>query len=131
MAETQFKKGEMSGAAQHNYVPIGSLRLTRDGILERKITDDPSIYPARRWRPVARLVWESVYGPIPPRHMVVFKPNMHTTVEAEITIDRLECLSRAEHMKRHTLHNYPKDIVCAIQMRGALNRRISHVQKHQ
>lgn len=129
--ETQFKKGSMSGAAQHNYVPIGTLRVTRDGILERKMTDDPGIYPARRWTPVARLVWEAANGPIPPRHMVVFKPGMHTIIEAEITVDRLECLSRAEHMKRHTLHNYPKEIVHAIQVRGALNRRINRVQKHQ
>src|SRR5690606_27234295 len=39
MAETQFKKGSMSGAAQHNYVPIGTTRLSKDGILERKVTD--------------------------------------------------------------------------------------------
>lgn len=57
MAETQFKKGEMSGAAQHNYVPIGSLRVTKYGSLEQKVTDDPALYPAKRWRPVAHLVW--------------------------------------------------------------------------
>lgn len=30
---TQFKKGSMSGAAQHNYVPIGSTRISKDGSL--------------------------------------------------------------------------------------------------
>src|SRR5690606_22166938 len=78
--ETRFKKGQMSGAAQHNYVPIGSLRITRDGQLERKVTDDPSIYPARRWVPVARLVWEAAHGPIPPKHVVRFLPGMATAV---------------------------------------------------
>ena len=128
---TQFKKGEMSGSAQHNYVPIGSLRVTRDGSLERKVTDDPGIYPARRWRPVSRLVWEAENGPVPPNHVVRFKPGMHTTEESEITLDRLECISYAENMKRNSYHQYPKEIADAIQLRGALNRRINREQKHK
>lgn len=127
---TQFKKGQMTGAAQRNYLPIGSTRISRDGTLERKVTDDPSIYPARRWVPVARLIWEAAHGPIPPKHVVRFKPGMTTTVEDEITIDRLECISMAENMRRNSLHRYPKEIALAVQMRGALNRKINHVQKH-
>lgn len=130
-AETQFKKGEMSGAAQHNYVPIGSTRITRDGALERKITDDPNLSPARRWAPVARLVWEAEHGPIPPKHVVRFLPGMATTIEDEITLDRLECISFAENMRRNTFRRYPENIARAIQMRGALNRKINNVQKHQ
>ncbi len=130
MAETQFKKG-MAVSDRHNYLPIGSVRVTRDGILQRKVTDDPSIYPARRWTPVTRLVWEAMHGPIPPKHMVVFKPGMHTVVESEITVDRLECISRAEHMRRNTIHNYPPEIKGAMTARAALNRRINHVEKHQ
>ncbi|HBT32003.1 MAG TPA: HNH endonuclease [Pusillimonas sp.] len=128
---TQFKKGQMHGAAQHNYVPIGSTRVSRDGILEKKVTDNPNLYPAKRWVPVARLVWEQANGPVPPKHIVCFKPGMHTTEEPEITVDKLECITRAENMKRNTLHNYPKEIAHAIQLRGALNRRINRVQKHQ
>ena len=37
---------------------IGSLRICNDGILQRKITDDPALYPSRRWVAVHRLVWE-------------------------------------------------------------------------
>lgn len=129
MAQTQFKKGAMSGAAQHNYVPIGSLRITRDGMLERKVTDDPNLYPARRWVSVARLVWEAEYGPIPPKHVVRFRPRMNTTIEAEVTLDRLECISLTENMRRNTLHRYPKEIAHAIQVFGALNRKINHVEK--
>ena len=128
---TQFKKGSMSGAAQHNYVPIGSTRISKDGILERKVTDDPSLYPARRWVPVARLVWEAAHGPIPPKHVVRFKPGMATNIEAEITVDRLECISFSENMRRNTLHRYPKEITDVIRARAVLNRRINHVEKHQ
>lgn len=129
--DTQFKKGKMSGAAQHNYVPIGATRITRDGALERKVTDDPALYPARRWVSVARLVWEQAHGPIPEKHVVRFLPGMATTVEEEITLDRLECISLAENMRRNTLHRYPKEITDVIRARGVLNRRINHVQKHQ
>lgn len=129
--ETQFKKGAMSGAAQHNYVPIGTLRVTKYGALERKVTDDPSLYPARRWRPVAHLVWEAANGPIPAGHIVRFLSGMHTTVEAEITVDRLECITLAENMRRNTLHRYPKEIGDAVRARAVLNRRINHAQKHQ
>lgn len=131
MAETQFKKGEMAGAAQHNYVPIGSLRLSKDGYLERKMTDDPALVPARRWTAVHRLVWEETHGPVPDKHVVRFKPGMSTAVEAEITIDKLECISLAENMRRNTIHRYPQEIKDAIRSVAVLNRRINNVEKHQ
>lgn len=128
-AETQFKKGEMSGAAQHNYVPIGSTRITRDGALERKVTDDPTLYPAKRWAPVTRLVWEAAHGPVPDKHVVRFLPGLQTVIEAEITPGKLECISLAENMRRNSYHNYPPEIAKAIQLRGALNRKINNVEK--
>ena len=60
---TQFKKGRARGEAR-NYQPIGTLRIL-DGILQRKVTDDPALYPSRRWVAVHRLVWEAVNGPTP------------------------------------------------------------------
>lgn len=128
---TQFKKGEMSGAAQHNYRPVGSTRTSKYGYLEIKTTDDPSLYPAKRWSAVHRLVWEQAHGPIPPKHIVVFKPGQRTVVLDEITVDRLECITRADNMLRNTIHNYPPEIKGAMTARAALNRRINHVEKHQ
>ncbi len=128
-AETRFKKGRPAHEAA-NYKPVGSMRIT-GGVLEQKVTDDPSIYPARRWRPVARLVWEAANGPIPSGHAVVFKHGQQTVVREEITLDRLELLSRAELMKRNTLHRYPKDIALAIQLRGALMRQINKRTKNR
>lgn len=128
MAETQFKKGRPATATS-NYLPIGSVRVTRDGYLERKMTDDPRIVPARRWTAVSRLVWEAAHGPIPRAHLVAFKPGMHTVVLAEITLDRLECITKAENMKRNTCHNYPKPIAELIQLRGALTRKINRLTR--
>jgi hypothetical protein len=130
MAATQFKKGAMSGAAQHNYVPIGTERITRDGALERKVTDDPSLYPARRWNPVARIVWEAANGPVPPGHAVAFRAGRTTTNSARITLDAVELVSRAELMRRNSyLTRYPKEVADVIRLRGALNRKISNRSK--
>lgn len=128
---TQFKRGEMSGAAQHNYVPIGSTRISKDGYLEVKVTDDPALYPSRRWVAAHRLVWEEANGPIPKGMIVVFRAGMRTTTLEEITADRVECISKAENMRRNTLHRYPKEITDVIRARAVLNRRINNVEEHQ
>ena len=121
--ETRFKPGRQPTEAR-NYAPIGSTRITRNGILERKINDDHPI-PDRRWVAEHRLVWETAHGPIPDGHIVVFKRGMHTTDPAAITADRLELVTRAENMARNTLHRYPKEVAQLIQLRGALNRKIN------
>nr|WP_193570398.1 HNH endonuclease [Luteibacter yeojuensis] len=126
---TQFKKGTMAGAAQHNYVPVGSERISKDGYLERKVTDDHPV-PARRWIGVHRIVWEAANGPVPPGHAVAFLPGRRTTEAEHITLDALELVSRQELMRRNSYHNnYPKDVAQLIQLKGALNRKINRRSK--
>lgn len=127
MAQTQFKKGELSGRARALLKPIGATRIVY-GNLERKVTNGGP-YPAKRWQPVHRIVWEAAHGPVPAGHIAVFKPGMHTIVESEITLDRIELITRVENMRRNTYHNYPKEIAHAIQMRGALSRQINRITK--
>lgn len=129
MATTQFKKGEMSGAAQHNYVPVGTLRInSKDGYLERKVTDDHPV-PARRWVGVHRLVWEAANGPIPAGYRVAFKPGAKTADLDEITIDKLELVTAAEMMRRNTRHNLPLEINQAIQAKACLTRAINRATR--
>ena len=127
---TQFKKGRPARAA-HNYRPIGTERLDeKRGVLIRKITDDPSIYPAGRWRPVHVIVWEAAHGPVPEGHMVRFRDGMKTLESAQITADRLECVTLAENMRRNSYHTrYPKEVAQLIQLKGALNRKINRRSK--
>lgn len=125
---TQFKPGRPAELSA-NYRPIGSVRAAKGGYLEQKITDDRSLYPARRWVPVHRLVWDREVGPIPPGHIVVFKPGMLTTDLKQITPDRLECISRAENMARNTVHRYGKDIAQLIQLRAAITRQLNKKEK--
>lgn len=122
--ETRFKKGRPPSEAR-NYVPIGSYRISKDGYLERKTTDDPSIYPARRWSFVHRLVRIEANGPIPDGHLIVFRKSQRTSKLEEITLDRLECISLAENMRRNTFHNYGPEVAKAVQLRGAITRQIN------
>ena len=125
---TQFKPGRRPEEAR-NYQPIGTLRICKDGILQRKITDDPALYPRRRWVAVHRLVWEEVNGPMPKGFIVVFKPGMASTDPAEITIDRVELITRAELMRRNTRHNLPPEINALITVKARLTRLITEREK--
>ncbi|SPA25900.1 conserved hypothetical protein [Cupriavidus taiwanensis] len=125
----QFKKGEMRGAAQHNYVPIGSERISKDGYLERKVTDDPDIYPARRWVAVHRLVWEAANGPIPPKHVVAFLPGRRTADAALITLDALELVSRADMARRNHPRNKSPELARLVQLKGAITRQVNRIAR--
>lgn len=117
---TQFKPGQ----EPHNTHEIGSYRITKDGTLQRKISND-SGSNSKRWRGVHELVWIEANGARPASSIVVFKPNMRTNVLEEITINKVECITLVENMKRNTLHNLPKELSNLIQLRGALNRKIN------
>ncbi|WCM88534.1 HNH endonuclease [Acidovorax sp. NCPPB 3576] len=126
---TQFKKGQMRGAAQHNYVPIGSERICADGYLERKMTDDPSIYPASRWVAVHRLVWIAAHGAIPAGHVVVFQPGKKTVKLHEITVDRLSCITRAELALRNHPRNKSPELARLVQLKGAITRQVNRIAR--
>lgn len=125
---TQFKKGQMSGQAQHNYKPIGALRVSKDGYLERKVTDDHPV-PARRWVAVHRLVWEAANGPIPPGHIVRFKPGQLTAEIDLITADRLECITRAEHARRNHPRSHSPELARLVQLKGAITRQVNRIAR--
>lgn len=119
-AETRFKPGQRSIRWPVEDYPIGALRINSDGGLDIKVREG-----LRAWDSMARWCWESERGPIP-RGMVVRPINgdAHDT-----RIENLRLATRAEVMRDNTLHNYPKPIARAIQLRGALNRRINRLQR--
>lgn len=132
MKQTQFKKGRAAHES-HNYVPIGAEKVDRKrNVLMRKVTDDPSIVPAQRWRPVHTMVWEEANGPVPAGHFVVFKPRQKTHVASEITLDRLELVTPEQHMRRHSFHNrYPKELAELVLLKARITRKINKRTKEQ
>jgi hypothetical protein len=118
--QTQFKPGQLP----HNTSEIGSYRLDKDGTLQRKISNDKG-NNSKRWRGVHELVWVAENGPVPPKHIVIFRPGCRTSNLEEITIDKVECISLAENMRRNTRHNLPQELADLIALRAALNRKIN------
>lgn len=115
---TQFKAGQMPA----NTAPLGALRVA-DGILQRKIAMHGRT-SGDRWRSVHELVWIEAFGAIPEGHIVRFREGMATTDQDQITPGRLECVSRADHMRRNSIQRLPPDLRQVMQLRGVLNRRI-------
>lgn len=125
MAAGQFKAGNKP----HTWLPVGTLRI-KDGYLERKVTDLPGS-PSNRWHGLHRIVWEAANGPTPAGHVVVFKTGRHSTDLAQITIDAVELVSRAELMARNTRHNYSPEINELIHLRARITRAVNTRAKEE
>lgn len=116
----QFKPGHKP----HTWLPIGSERVTKDGYLQRKLTDTG--YPPRDWVPVSHIEWEKHHGkPVPKGHAVIFRDgNSQNFAPAN-----LELISRAGLMRRNSYLNLPEPLAEIVQLRGALNRKINRRSK--
>ena len=116
------------GQSPHNTRPIGSTKFDKSGVLLQKVSNAKGNNSAR-WRGVHELVWVATHGPLPAKHIVVFKPGMKTNVLDQITLDRVECISLAENMKRNTRHNLPPELNEVVQLRAVLTRQINKRSK--
>lgn len=117
--ETRFKKGNRSGRAVELYKPVGSERISKDGYLERKINEDMPFQ--RRWRAVHLIVWEEKNGPLPKGHAIVFRDGD----KANLDLDNLELVTRADLMRRNSVHNHGPEIARIHQLKGAIQRQIN------
>jgi len=117
--ETQFRKGNRP----HTWQPIGTERVSKDGYLERKVTDDGK--GPRDFEAVHRLIWKETNGPIPPGHVIVFKDKLPK--HENIAVDRLELISRADLARRNSIHRYPPEVKRAIRTLAKLNKTIRKV----
>lgn len=114
-AETRFKKGQKS----HTCNPVGHERISKDGYLERKMTDTG--ITRQDYVAVHRLIWIEAGNAIPPGHIVVFKDGN----KSNLAINNLECISRQEGMRRNTYHQYGPEVAKLVQLRGAITRQIN------
>lgn len=109
---TQFK----TGSRPPNYRPVGTIRDSRDGYYEMKMAEG-----LHQWRLLHRVVWERCNGPIPKGMNLAFIDGNGKN----INIKNLTLMTKAQNMKRNTLHNYPKEIVHLVQLKAAFNRQIN------
>lgn len=114
---TRFQKGRKP----HTWNPIGHERVTKDGYLQRKVTDTG--YTPDDYRMVHHLAWEKHHGrPVPEGHAVVFRDgNKRNFAPAN-----LELVTRAELMRRNSYHtNLPPELARIVQLRGVITRKIN------
>lgn len=71
------------------------------------------------------LLWEEYNGKVPSNHAVVFKDGN----KQNITIENLELVTRAELMRRNTIHRYPVELKQAIRLTNKLRRTINEKSK--
>jgi len=124
-AETRFKTGTVNGKAALLLQPLGTERVTKDGIRQRKILDDGP--PQRRWKSVHMILWEESNGAVPPGHIVVFRDKNTTNID----IQNLELITRAENMRRNTIHRYPPELKSTIRQLGKLKKAISEASNEK
>ncbi|MGH8417987.1 MAG: HNH endonuclease signature motif containing protein [Pseudomonas sp.] len=124
-AETRFKAGTLNGRAAQLHMPIGTERVTKDGIRQRKVRDDGP--PQKRWKSVHMIMWEETNGAVPDGHIVVFRDRD----TANIQISNLELITRGENMRRNTIHRYPPELKDTIRQLGKLKRAISEVSREK
>jgi hypothetical protein len=125
--QTRFQKGHVNAWKR---VPIGTLRVTKDGTLQQKLTNEPGPYH-KRWFAVHRIVWERECGPIPEGYMVRFKQGMRTVRLEEITVDRLECITQAENAIKNHPKNTSPELAKLYQLRGAITRQVNRIAKEK
>lgn len=124
-AETRFTKGTVNGRAAQLLQPLGAERITKDGIRQRKVRDDGP--PQRRWKSVHSIMWEERNGPIPQGHIVVFRDGNPAHIEHE----NFELITRAELMRRNTIHNYPPELKTTMQQLRKLNKAIQEKEDEE
>lgn len=110
-----FKTGQVSARWKPEDYLIGSLRLSKDGIVEMKVAE------RGRWKSFHVCLWEDVNGPVPQGHCVIFKDRDRLNID----IENLELVTRAENMRRNSIHRrLPKTLVHTVMILGQLKRRI-------
>lgn len=127
MKQTQFKKGCRTGEAAKNWRPIGTILPDTEGYQRIKVREAVHGKEAtgfgntKVWPLLNRHVWEQHKGPIPPKHVVVFKDRNR----ANCAIENLELISMAENARRNNIWTrYPRELSLTIQAAGVLKRKI-------
>jgi hypothetical protein len=118
-AKTRFKKGNRP----HNYKPVGSRRITRDGYIEVKVKDP------NKWKLLHRIVWEQHNGKIPSGMNVQFIDGNRKNC----SIENLYLISRADQLRNeNSFHaRYPESIKKLLTLKRVLTRSINKIQKAQ
>ena len=74
------------------------------------------------WVLTHRLIWESIYGPIPKGHVVRFKDGNNLNLQ----IENLECIPMQENAIRNSIHRFPGELQTVMRLKSKLNKQIKN-----
>jgi hypothetical protein len=121
MRETQFKKGGWPFNRDPEFYVLGALRVNTNGYIDMRVSFRKG---AHGWRSLARILWEDAHGPVPAGFALRFKNGDKLDVE----LANLTLISRADLMRRNTIHDMPAPLKGVITVLGQLKRRIREKQ---
>ena len=124
MKETQFKKGHFPANRDPEFYVLGALRVNADGYIDMRISFE---HGALGWRALHTILWEDAHGPVPRGYALFFKDRDKLNVDLE----NLELITRADLCRRNSIHNLPPKLKKAINMLGALKRRIRREEQNR
>ena len=115
---TSFKKGQKP----HNYKPLGSERITKDGYCEIKVSDT-----GRRWKPKHVLIYEKHHGKVPKGSAVIFLDGDKRNFD----IDNLYLVTRSQlaMLNKNSLIQKDADLTKTAINVVDLMKRISTIEK--
>lgn len=97
---TEFKKGNIPA----NHRPVGSERVSVDGYTEVKVADP------NKWRMKHVIAWETVNGPVPKGHVVIFADGNRGNIEIEnlllVTRGQLAVMNRMKGGNKNKMPNH-------------------------
>lgn len=76
------------------------------------------------WVLTHRLVWESIYGPIPKGYVVRFKDGNNLNIH----IENLECIPMRENAIRNSIQRFPGELQTVIRLKSKLNKQLKQKQ---
>lgn len=119
--ETQFKKGMVP----HTWRPIGHERVSKEGYLQRKITDTG--VTRRDYVAIHHLVWRMHGRTVPTGYALCFIDGDKRNFD----INNLELVHRSELMRRNSVHRLPKEAALAYQLVGCIRRQINRRDRQE
>lgn len=122
-AKTRFKKGHVSpNTKRDGYITVRNL----DGK-----NGDPAYKYIRlsknNWVPLHQYRWEKKHGKVKRGQCLWFKDG--DTLNCRLS--NLELITRAENMRRNSIHNYPAEIKQAIHTLAVYNRKLNKIIKNE
>ena len=134
MATTQFKRGDRTGIAARNWVPVGTVKTDTEGYQRIKIREAvhgeaTGFGNSKVWPFLHRHTWEQHRGLIPAGFVVSFKDGNKQNCD----LANLELVSRGDMARRNGMwSSLPRELAEVIQLNGVLKRKVRKLygEKH-